>query len=80
MKRQCGNHNGENGASINYNMRCIETELHPEWLKFKSAINYNMRCIETKVLTRHLTSDAEINYNMRCIETRALDILSKDTA
>ena len=32
---------------INYNMRCIETDVAKAISSSKRKINYNMRCIET---------------------------------
>ena len=54
---------------INYNMRCIETNLQPYLQRFPVLINYNMRCIET-TFSETTSILYPINYNMRCIETR----------
>ena len=56
-------------VQINYNMRCIETQLY--CISTASPkINYNMRCIETFYSAAEKKKLFLINYNMRCIETR----------
>ena len=55
-------------VQINYNMRCIETQLY--CISTASPkINYNMRCIETFYSAAEKKKLFLINYNMRCIET-----------
>ena len=55
-------------VQINYNMRCIETQLY--CISTASPkINYNMRCIETNDFDKISSPEELINYNMRCIET-----------
>ena len=52
-------------VGINYNMRCIETNLYIHQKRVNIVINYNMRCIETLMLmTTHLFYFDKLQHEM----------------